>query len=115
MTTTLHSAQSLSAPFPGEEKKRVLLDATSQTKREVRAEVTRKLGMDVDCAADIAEARIWGKAALYDRVLINMEEKTGHREKFCADIRSATPPQRLAFLVGQPEYLADSPNADEET
>jgi len=105
----------LSAPIPDRvKKKRVLLVDASQVKREVRAEVMRKLGIDVDCAADIAEARSWWRAALYDLVLINMEKGVGHRDRFCDDIRSATPPQRLAFLVGQPEYLADSPNADEE-
>ena len=70
--------------------------------------------MDVDCAADITEARIWWRAALYDLVLINMEKGHGYRDKFCDDLRSATPPQRLAFLVGQPEYLAKSPNANNE-
>src|SRR5215469_9939375 len=95
-------------------KKRVLLVDTLQAKRELRAEVMRKLGIDVDCAADIEEARSWWRAALYDLVLINMEKGQGYRDKFCDDIRSATPPQRLAFLVGQPEYLADSPNAHEE-
>ena len=115
MTTPLHPALSLSAPLPaGDKKKRVLLVDTSQAKRELRAEVMRKLGMDVDCAADIAEARIWWRAALYDLVLINMEKGHGYRDKFCDDVRSASPPQRLAFLVGQPEYLADSPNEDEE-
>jgi CheY-like chemotaxis protein len=115
MTSPLPPALSLSAPIPGAvKKKRVLLVDTSQTKRELRAEVMRKLGMDVDSAADIAEARIRWRAPLYDLVLINMEEGDGHRDKFCDDVRSATPPQRLAFLVGQPEYLADSPNADNE-
>ena len=115
MTTPLPPALPLSTPIPNApKKKRVLLVDTSQAKRELRAEVMRKLGLDVDCAADIAEARIWWRAALYDLVLINMEEGHGHRDKFCVDVRSATPPQRLAFLVGQPEYLADSPNADEE-
>jgi len=113
MTTSQHPALPLSAPIPGgSKKKRVLLVDTSQAKRELRAEVMRKLGVDVDCAADIAEARIWWRAALYDLVLINMEEGHGYRDKFCDDIRNATPPQRFAFLVGQPEYLADSPNAD---
>ena len=69
--------------------------------------------MDVDCAADISEARSWWRPDLYNLVLINMESELGHRDKFCEDIRSATPPQQLAFLVGEPEYLADSPNADE--
>ena len=75
MTTPLHPALSLSAPFPGgDKKKRVLLVDTSQAKRELRAEVMRKLGMDVDCAADITEARIWWRAGLYDLVLINVDK-----------------------------------------
>lgn len=93
----------------------MLLVDTSETKRELRAEVMRKLGIDVDCAADIAEARSWWRAALYDLVLINMEKGRGHRDQFCDDVRGATPPQRLRFLVGQPDYLRDSPNSDMET
>jgi CheY-like chemotaxis protein len=106
---------SVSAPIPDAvKKKRVLLIDTSHAKRDLRAEVLRKLGIDVDSAADIVEARVWWKPALYDLVLISMEKGRGQRDKFCDDVRSATPPQRLAFLIGQPEYLADSPNANEE-
>jgi len=105
----------LSVPIPGAvKKKRVLLIDTSHAKRDLRAEVLRKLGMDVDCAADISEARSWWKPALYDLVLIHMEKGLGQRDRFCDDLRTATPSQRLAFLVGQPEYLSDSPIADEE-
>lgn len=105
----------LSAPIPDEvKKKRVLLVDTSHAKRDLRTEVLRKLGMYVDSAADIAEARSWWRPALYDLVLINMEKGRGQRDRFCDDLRSATPPQRLAFLVGQPEYLVGSPNADQE-
>jgi CheY-like chemotaxis protein len=104
----------LSAPIPDAiKKKRVLLIDTSHAKRDLRADVLRKRGMDVDCAADIAEARSWWKPALYDLVMINMEKGQGQRDSFCDDVRSARPPQRLAFLVGQPEYLANSPNADQ--
>jgi hypothetical protein len=72
------------------------------------------VGIDVDSAADIVEARMWWRPALYDLVLINMEKGRGQRDKFCDDVRSATPPQRLAFLVGQPEYLTDAPSDDQE-
>ena len=105
----------VSAPIPDAvKKKRVLLIDTSHARRDLRAEVMRKVGIDVDSAADIAEARIWWKPSLYDLVLVNMEKGRGQRDKFCDDVRGATPPQRLAFLVGQPEYLVDSPNPDQE-
>jgi hypothetical protein len=104
------------APIPDPiKKKRVLLVDGSHAKRDLRAEVLRKRGMDVDSAADIIEARSWWRPALYDLVLINMEKGSGQRDRFCDDLRSAIPPQRLAFLVGQPEYLADLPTPDQES
>ena len=109
----LPSAPSTTVP-DAVKRRRVLLIDTSHAKRDLRAEVMRKVGIDVDSAADIVEARIWWKPALYDLVLINMEKGRGQRDKFCDDVRSAIPPQRLAFLVGQPEYLADSLTASEE-
>jgi CheY-like chemotaxis protein len=112
MTTTTFIPP-FSAPIPNPlKKKRVLLVDTSAAKRDLRAEVMRKLGMDVDCAADIAEARSWWRADLYDLVLINVDKGAGHRDKFCDDIRSATPRQHLAFFVGKPEYLANLPTVD---
>jgi len=104
----------LPSPVGEVRKKRVLLVDASQAKRDLRAEVMRKLGIDVDCAADIAEARSWWRADLYDLVLIHMEKGLGLRDRFCADVRGATPPQQLAFLVGKPEYLATSPAVDDE-
>lgn len=45
------SAPPLAAAIPtGLKKRRVLLVDTCRTKRELRAEVMRKLGIDVDCA-----------------------------------------------------------------
>ncbi len=65
-------------------KKRVLLIDTSRAKRDLRSETMRKMGVEVDCAADISEARCWWRADLYD----------------------------LMFLVGKPEYLATVPTLD---
>jgi hypothetical protein len=93
-------------------KKKVLLVDTSRMTRDLRAEAMRRLGMEVDCAADIGEARAWWRADLYHLVLINMENELGRRDRFCEDVRGATPPQQLAFLVGKPSYLADSPGAE---
>lgn len=103
----------VSQPLPAlTRKKRVLLVDHSDAKRDLRAEIMRKVGMDVDCAADITEARVWWRADLYDLVLISAKNEHGRRDKFCEDLRGATPSQQLAFLVGKPEYLANSPNLD---
>jgi CheY-like chemotaxis protein len=100
----------LSQPPPSKLKhKRVLLLDTSASMRDLRAESMRKLGMEVDCAADISEARSWWRADLYRLVLIDMESGLGHRDKFCDDMRRATPAQQISFLVGKPAYLADAP------
>jgi hypothetical protein len=102
-------------PIPNAlKKRRVLLVDASATKRELRAETMRKLGIDVDCAADISEARSWWRAALYNLVLMNVENELGHRDKFCDDVRGATPPQQLAFLVGRPDFLAHLPMVEED-
>src|SRR5205809_6732065 len=112
------TASTLTFPVPNIgasplKKKRVLLVDTSATKRDLRAEIMRRLGMDVDCAADISEARSWWRADLYNLVLMNVENELGRRDKFCDDVRGAVPRQQLAFLVGKPEYLAAFPNPDE--
>jgi hypothetical protein len=94
-------------------KKRVLLLDSSQTKRDLRADVMRQLGIEVDCAADVLEARCWWRADLYNLVLISVAGEIESRDKFCTDMRSAIPPQRIAFFVGGPEYLAAVPHSDE--
>jgi hypothetical protein len=72
----------------------------------------RKLGIEVDCAADVLEARCWWRADLYNLVLISVAGEADSRDKFCTDMRSASPPQRIAFFVGGPEYLAAAPHSD---
>lgn len=93
-------------------KKRVLLVDTSRTTRDLRSETMRKLGADVDCAADIIEARSWWRPKLYDLVLIHGDTGKALTDKFCDDMRQAVPAQQIMFLVGKPEYLAASPNLD---
>ena len=94
------------------EKKRILLVATYATKRDLRARVLRKLGVEVDCAADIGEARSLWRADTYDLVLVDVRNDSGNVEEFCVEIKSAKPPQRIAYLVGKPGYLAASPCLD---
>jgi CheY-like chemotaxis protein len=94
-------------------KKRVLLVDSSRTKRDLRSETMRRLGAEVDCAADVSEARCWWRPNLYDLVLIHMDDAAKSRDKLCEHIRNFMPTQPIMFLVGGPEYLASSPNADQ--
>jgi len=111
--TTSVPAPELPESRPSSIKKKRVLLVDSSPKRDLRAEAMRKVGVDVDCAADVVEARCWWKPDLYDLVLISAASEHGRRDKFCGEIRNAMPSQRLAFLVGKPEYLAASPNPDE--
>lgn len=112
MTTPVLASPVSEAMLTPLKKKRVLLVDGCSAKRDLRAETMRKLGIEVDCAANLNEARSWWRADLYNLVLIDIENELGHRDRFCEDIRSATPPQPFAFLVGKPDYLAGSPNPD---
>jgi hypothetical protein len=96
-------------PALAAKKKRVLLVDSSRVKRDLRSETMRRLGAEVDCAADIIEARSWWRADLYDLVLLNVDEAKAQTEKFCDDIHRMMPQQQIMFLVGKPEYLATSP------
>jgi CheY-like chemotaxis protein len=89
-------------------KKRVLLVDSSRVKRDLRSETMRKLGVEVDCAADISEARCWWRPGLYDLVLIHVADDDKPVERFCADVRNATPPQQTMFLVGGSPFLSVS-------
>ena len=94
-------------------RKRVLLVDTYATKRDLRSKIMRKLGVDVDCAADIAEARAMWQAESYSLVLVDVHNDAVNVREFCDEVRSAKPPQSIAFLVGKPGYLAGSPVADD--
>jgi CheY-like chemotaxis protein len=98
-------------PVLATKKKRILLVDSSRAKRDLRSETMRRLGAEVDCAADISEARCWWRADLYDLVLMNVDSTSEQRDKFCDDIRRIMPHQQIMFLVGKPEYLAASPNS----
>lgn len=102
----------LSGVAPVVPRRRVLLVDRSTASRELRADTMRKLGIEVDCAVDIPEARMWWKADLYQLVLLNVENGLGVRDRFCEDIGRAVPAQQFAFLVGKPDYLANTPQAD---
>lgn len=97
---------------PSARNKRILLVVSDDVRRDLRARVLRKLGADVECAADISEARSLWRADSYNLVLLDVIRDERNAEEFCTDIKAAKPPQAVAFLVGKPDYIAASPRVD---
>jgi CheY-like chemotaxis protein len=93
-------------------RKRILLVVSDDVRRDLRARVLRKLGADVECAADISEARSLWRADSYNLVLLDVVRDARNAEEFCAELKAAKPPQAVAFLVGKPDYIAASPRVD---
>ena len=98
---------------PAASKKRILLVVSDDVRRDLRARVLRKLGADVECAADISEARSLWRADSYNLVLLDVVRDASTAEEFCTEVKAAKPPQAVAFLVGKPDYIAASPRTDE--
>ena len=98
---------------PAATKKRILLVVSDDVRRDLRARVLRKLGAEVECAADISEARSLWRADSYNLVLLDIVRDARNAEEFCTEVKAAKPPQAVAFLVGKPDYIAASPRLHE--
>jgi len=94
--------------------KKILLVVTNRSRRNLRATVFRNLGIDVVCAAHIGDAReLWHPKA-YDLVLFDVGSNLDGSVVLCADMKAEFPAQRIAWLVGQPEFLSFQPRGSAE-
>jgi hypothetical protein len=94
-------------------RKNVCCSLIALAPRDLRSETMRRLGAEVDCAADINEARCWWRPDLYNLVLMNVPASMVQTQKFCDDIRRFMPQQQIMFLVGKPDYLAVVPRVEQ--
>lgn len=88
-------------------KKDILLIEASGPRRDLRAEVLRKLGAQVDFAGDIAAARDLWRPDAYRLVLLDLRPDHKSACAFGSEMEARAPRQRVAFLTGKPEYLSD--------
>jgi CheY-like chemotaxis protein len=93
-------------------KKRLLLLDGNAGKRALRVEIMGEAGLDVDCAGDTSAARVLWRANSYHLVLIDLRDDAKGAAEFCAQIKTDSPRQAVAFLVGKPAYLSSSPNPE---
>ncbi|MGH9556431.1 MAG: hypothetical protein ACRD2Y_11480 [Terriglobales bacterium] len=95
---------------PGKSGGKLLLLDSNTTTRDLRARVMRRLGMDVDSAADTIEALLLWRPDVYGLVLVDLRSAPLVAQRFRDEIRSASPGQRVAYFVGKPQYLASLPS-----
>ncbi len=94
---------------PGKSRGKLLLLDSNTTTCDLRTKIMRKVGLDVDCAADTIQAFLLWRPDFYELVLVDFREAPLVAQQFCSEIRSASPKQRIAYFVGKPHYLSFSP------
>lgn len=93
--------------------KRILLMVTNRSRQSLRATVYRNLGIDVVCATHLGDARELWHPLTYDLVLFEVASDLEGTVALCADMKAACSGQRVAWLVGAPEFLSAQPRRSE--
>ncbi len=89
------------------EGKTVLLIDRNQPTRDVRVRVLQSHGVEVHAAEDLSGARFLWQPNVYDLVLLDVRRHLpGEALEFYEQIRTASPKEHFAFLVGPPVYLS---------
>jgi response regulator RpfG family c-di-GMP phosphodiesterase len=87
--------------------RKVLLIDRDSIKQKLRATALRNREVDVHTASDAADAgRLW-KTHCYDLVLLAAEENSEEAAELCSDFKKSKPEQRIALLVGAPQYVRE--------
>lgn len=86
---------------------RVLLIDCNSLKRQVRALVLRSYEVEVHTADSVADAgNLWTRCS-YDLVLFAAPEHSEDAAMLCDELRKSKPRQRIALLVGAPQYVRE--------
>jgi CheY-like chemotaxis protein len=87
--------------------KKVLLIDCNQPTREARAAVLRSHGIEVQEAESLQAARFLWQPNVYDLILLDVRRHLpGEALEFYEQIRTTSPNEHFAFLVGPPVYLS---------
>ena len=92
--------------FSNSSPKVLLIDGNS-LKRQVRASVLRSFEVEVHTADCVADAgHLWSRCS-YDLVLFAAQEHSEEAALLCGELRKSKPKQRIALLVGAPQYVRE--------
>jgi len=85
---------------------RILLVDSHEKPREMRAAVFRRRQIDVDSAGSFGEARVFWTTGSYRLILLSPRETPQESIDFFKMVKREDPLQRIAFLIGSPEYFS---------
>lgn len=93
--------------FSPNDSPRVLLIDCNSLKRQVRASVLRSYEVEVHTADSMAEAAYLWTRCSYDLVLLAAQPHSQEAAHLCDELRKSRPRQRIALLVGAPQYVRE--------
>jgi len=111
----LDAAVSFLPPPVVTNNKRVLLVDAEPAQRALRMRTMTRMGMDVCCATDAAQARMLARESPYDLILINLPRDRQAALKLSTEMKEDRPEQPVVFYVGRPSYLAATPLPENES
>ena len=89
------------------EQPSVLLVDRDSRKRQLRATALRTLEVEVHTATSVMDAARSLRRNSYDLVLLSGEDRSEEATVACAELRKSRPCQRIALLVGAPQYVRE--------
>ena len=93
--------------FSTHDRRRVLLIDGDALKQRIRAAALRNYEVEVHTADSIVDASTLCARGGYDLVLLAAEEHSEQASLLCEELRKSTPKQRIALLVGAPQYIRE--------
>ncbi len=93
--------------FSMNERPRILLIDHNSLKQQIRAAIFRNREVEVHTASNLSDAgQLWMQCN-YDLVLFAAEEHSEEAKQLCQELRKNRPKQRIALLVGAPQYVRE--------
>jgi len=87
--------------------RKVLLIDANQPTRDVRIRVLQSHGVEVRAADSFSVARFLWRPNVYDLILLDVRRHLpGEALEFYEQIKTGSPKEHFAFLVGPPVYLS---------